>query len=58
MTLLKILGLLLLALVILVPLIERFGPRPDAQATARMSRWVLPLLMLLAVLQLLIYWFG
>ena len=58
MTLLKILGLLLLALLILVPLIERFGPRPDAEATARLSRWILPLVMLLAVAQLLLYWFG
>ncbi len=58
MALLKILGLLLLALLIAVPLLERFGRPRSAEEMQGLSRWVLPLVMLLAVSQLLIYWIG
>ncbi len=58
MALMKILALLLLALVIAIPLLERFGKPASEQDTSALGRWVLPLVMLLALLQLLFYWFG
>ena len=58
MALLKILGLLALALVILIPLIERFGPRPDEESLQRMNRWILPLAAGLIVLQMLLHGFA
>lgn len=58
MALLKILGMLLLALLVVVPLLARFG-KPGADAGVdRLSRWILPLVMLLAVLQLLLFWLA
>lgn len=58
MALLKILGILLLALLVVVPLLARFGKRNSDAEVSRMSRWILPLVMLLAVLQLLLFWMG
>ena len=40
------------ALLILLPLIERFGPRYSPEKMAKISRWVWPLLMILLVTQL------
>ena len=58
MELLKILGLLLLALLIAVPLLERFGKPRSTEEMQGLSRWILPLVMLLAVVQLLVFWIG
>lgn len=58
MALLKILGLLLLALLVVVPLLARYGKQSSDQEVSRLSRWILPLVMLLAVLQLAMYWLG
>ena len=55
-----ILLVLLLALLVLVPLLERLSRRggADPPAVPSLARWILPLLMVLAVLQLLAYWFA
>lgn len=52
MTVLYILGGLFLALVIIVPLIERSKTRISQQDVAKMARWVWPLVMILLILQL------
>ena len=57
MTVFYILGLLFLALVIIVPLIERSNIRFSEQDVSKISRWILPLLVVLLVVQLLRYWF-
>lgn len=58
MTLFTILGILFISLIILVPLIERFGPRADNAQLHRISRWFLPLIALLLVVQLIAYIAG
>ena len=58
MNLLLILGVLFLALLVVVPLLERFGKPQDEQKISSMSRWILPLFALLAVLQLILYVMG
>ena len=56
-TLLTILAVLFLALVVLVPLIERFGSRDQPQDYSSLSRWILPLMAILIVLQMIGYFF-
>lgn len=58
MVLLKILGILFLALIVIVPLLDRFGKRHSDEDVSKISRWILPLVMLLAVLQLVLYMVG
>lgn len=58
MTLFKILAVLFLALLVAVPLLERFGKTHSTEEVSAMSRWILPLVMLLAVLQLAMYLMG
>ena len=58
MNLLVILGGLLLALMIAVPLMERYAKPVPASSAGRLSRWILPLAALLLLLQLLRHWFG
>lgn len=38
-----ILGVLFLALVILIPLLEKSGKRMSDETTAKLSRWIFPL---------------
>lgn len=56
-TLLTILGVLFLTLIIIVPLIERFGPRYTAEESGKLSRFIFPLLAILIVVQLIFYFF-
>ncbi|WP_439134969.1 hypothetical protein [Pseudomaricurvus sp.] len=58
MVLLKILGILFLALIIIIPLVDRFGKKQSDEEVSKISRWILPLVMLLAVLQLVLYMVG
>jgi hypothetical protein len=44
MSVFVILGGLFLALVILIPLLEKSGKRMSAENTAKVSRWIFPLL--------------
>ena len=55
--LLLILGVLFLVLVIAVPLIERFGSGQSDADISKMSRFILPLVALLLVLQAIRYFF-
>lgn len=41
------------ALLVLLPLVERFGPRYSPEKMAKISRWIWPLLMILLFTQLL-----
>ncbi len=54
MNLLIILGVLLIALVVIIPLIEKSGMRADSPMIGKLSRWIIPVLILLAVVQLLL----
>ncbi len=56
-TLLLILGTLFLALFLIVPLVERFGKKHSKQELHKITRWIMPLLMLLLILQALRYFF-
>jgi|GEM_PF-1309436 len=56
MSLFKILSLLAVALLVLIPLIERYGPQPDDAKLRRINRWVIPLVATLLLLQLLALW--
>ncbi|WP_166263475.1 hypothetical protein [Marinobacter caseinilyticus] len=56
-TLLIILGVLFLALVILIPLIEKYAPKGEPRDISKLSRFVFPLLALLIVLQMIRYYF-
>lgn len=53
MNLLIILGTLLIALVVIIPLIEKSGMRADSPTISKLSRWIMPVLILLAVFQLI-----
>ncbi|MFL0800707.1 MAG: hypothetical protein K6L80_09690 [Agarilytica sp.] len=56
MVVLTILGVLFLALIILVPLMERFAKPMKDDEVSRISRWILPLVALLLVIQLIAHW--
>ncbi|AWL11558.1 hypothetical protein HMF8227_01071 [Saliniradius amylolyticus] len=55
MTLFYILGILLVALLILVPLLEKANLQFSPKTMSTMSRWVLPLVAILLILQLVRY---
>ncbi len=58
MVVLSILGVLFLALIILVPLMERFGKPMKDQELGKISRWILPLVALMLIVQLFAHWFN
>ncbi len=58
MVVLKILGVLFLALIILLPLMERFAKPMKDEEVSKFSRWVLPLAALLLVAQLVTHWLN
>lgn len=58
MVVLTILGGLFIVLIILVPLIERIAKPMKDEEVSRISRWVLPLVALLLVVQLFAYWIN
>ncbi len=53
MTVLMVLGVLFLALIVIIPLIERSGMRVSNEDAAKISRWIWPLMILLLVAQLI-----
>ena len=53
--LLTILLVLLVSLLIIVPLVERFGKRYSSAQLSQLSQWFFPLLLLLMVAQALRY---
>jgi hypothetical protein len=58
MTVLIIIGVLFLALVIIVPLIERSNFRLSNEKMSKISRWILPLLVIMVVIQLIRHYAG
>lgn len=50
MTVLIILGVLFLALVIIIPLVEKSNVRMSDETTAKISRWIWPLMIVLIAL--------
>ena len=57
MTIFYILGALFLALIIIVPLLERSKTRISPENLGKISRWILPLLVIAIVIQLIRYMF-
>ena len=58
MVILWIIGAIFLALIVIVPLIERFGPRLSQENMGKLSRLIFPLLAILLISQLLFYVFA
>jgi hypothetical protein len=58
MTVLIILGVLFLALVIVVPLLERSNFRMSGEQMSKLGRWILPLLMVMIIVQLFMHYGG
>lgn len=56
--LLIILVVLFVALLVLVPLIEKFGNKDEKPPNPKLMKWLFPLMALLLVMQLLRYYFG
>lgn len=48
-----IIGILFLALILIVPLIEKHGKRHSPEELQKITRWIWPLVMLLLVAQLI-----
>ena len=57
MVLLTILAVLFIALIILVPLLEKTGPRLSPEDMAKLGRFVFPLIAILMIAQLIRYFF-
>lgn len=53
MTVLYIIGILFLALVIVIPLLEKSNWRMSGKDMAKLSKWFWPLLMILLIAQLI-----
>ncbi|WP_293751457.1 hypothetical protein [uncultured Paraglaciecola sp.] len=56
MTVLIILAVLFIALVVIVPLIERSNFRMSNEQMGKMGRWILPLLVIMVIIQLVMYY--
>lgn len=56
MTVFIILAVLFIALVVIVPLIERSNFRMSGEQMGKMGRWILPLLVIMVVIQLVMYY--
>lgn len=56
-TLLTILAVLFLALIIIVPLVEKYAPKDQTRDYSRITRWIIPLMALLIVLQMIRHFF-
>lgn len=51
-TLLTILAVLFLGLLIIIPLVEKYAPKDEGRSYGNITRWIMPLVALLIVLQL------
>ncbi|HTN33552.1 MAG TPA: hypothetical protein VL091_06065 [Marinobacter sp.] len=56
--LLIILAVLFLALIIILPLVEKYAPKGEARDYGNLSRFILPLVALLIVAQMVRYYFS
>lgn len=58
LNLITVLAILFLLLFIIVSLLERYGRRHSPEEMAKWSRWIIPLITLLIVLQAVRYFFA
>jgi len=58
MTVLIILGVLFIALVIMVPLIERSKFRMSNEQMGKLGRWILPLVVIMVIIQLVMHYLN
>ena len=58
MTVLFILAVLFIALVVIVPLIERSNFRMSNEQMGKYGRWILPLLIVMGIIRLLMYYLN
>jgi hypothetical protein len=58
MTVLIILGMLFIALVIIVPLIERSKFRMSNEQMGKLGRWILPLVVIMVIIQLVMHYLN
>ena len=56
MVILWILGALFLALIIIVPLVERFSSSEPSPMVAKMSKYIYPILAIMLVAQIIMYY--
>lgn len=56
MTVLIILAVLVIALVVIVPLIERSNFRMSNEQMSKLGRWILPLLVIMLIIQLVMHY--
>ncbi|SOB78233.1 hypothetical protein SAMN04488490_4097 [Marinobacter sp. LV10R510-11A] len=56
-TLLIILAVLFLALIVILPLIEKYAPKGEARSYGNLTRFIFPLVALLIVAQMIRYYF-
>ncbi|KPQ29382.1 MAG: hypothetical protein HLUCCX14_05975 [Marinobacter excellens HL-55] len=57
-TLLTILAVLFLALIIIVPLVEKYAPKGESRDYSKISKWLIPLMAVALVLQLFRHYFA
>lgn len=57
-TLLIILAVLFLALIVILPLIEKYAPKGEARNDGNLTRFIFPLVAVLIVVQLIWYYFS
>jgi len=56
--LLEILAVLFLALIIIVPLVEKYAPKGESRDYSKISKWLIPLMAVALVLQLFRHYFA
>ena len=56
MTVLIIIGVLFIALVVIIPLIERSNFRMSTEQMGNLGRWILPLLVIMMSIQLVMHY--
>ncbi|MBE0486045.1 hypothetical protein [Marinobacter sp.] len=56
--LLTILAVLFLALIVIVPMIEKYAPKGESRDYSTISKWLIPLMAVALVLQLFRHYFA
>ncbi|HEA51132.1 hypothetical protein LCGC14_1895450 [marine sediment metagenome] len=56
-TLLIILAILFLALIVILPLVEKYAPKGEVRNFGNLTRFIFPLMALLIVVQMVRYYF-
>lgn len=57
-TLLIILAVLFVALIIILPLVEKYAPKDEARNDGNLTKFIFPLVALLIVVQIVWYYFA